>query len=326
MDFKTIVRHKHGLNLSQFSKAIRIWCDNPQTINRRIFASVEIMDIKFSSNILEMFEHINALDMSLLGVDYQNDNIDSELLLDAVRIFNQGEGKSVDKAVRLYVVKLLPRVPHIFSAGIEFFLFNDEENRVINIHKPLCLHKQSLGPRFAYMLQHDEDGYTSVSAYQMDSPPRDSSIEWLEKMLFPRILKWAKSDIKSRTTHLPSVNLVSAEKYAELYWKMKEKYGAKLISNWPENTDPMKFVYEDIAIATYLLLLWEKERLERKTTDLQSFLDLGCGNGLLVYILFNEGHRGLGIDLRRRKIWDTYPAETPLEVCIDAFDARPLQR
>ena len=36
-------------------------------------------------------------------------------------------------------------------------------------------------------------------------------------------------------------------------------------------------------------VLWEKERhqlgLERK----QSFVDLGCGNGLLVYILSSEG-------------------------------------
>ena len=25
--------------------------------------------------------------------------------------------------------------------------------------------------------------------------------------------------------------------------------------NWPESTDPQKFVYEDIAIATYLLVI-----------------------------------------------------------------------
>lgn len=45
----------------------------------------------------------------------------------------------------------------------------------------------------------------------------------------------------------------------------------------------------------------------------QSFVDLGCGNGLLVHILSTEGHPGRGIDVRRRKIWDTYGPQTCLE-------------
>lgn len=84
---------------------------------------------------------------------------------------------------------------------------------------------------------------------------------------------------------------------------------------WPENTDPLKFVYEDVAIATYLLLLWEQERLQRRTPDAyQTFVDLGCGNGLLVHILTSEGHQGVGLDVRKRKIWDFYPSSTKLQV------------
>lgn len=82
---------------------------------------------------------------------------------------------------------------------------------------------------------------------------------------------------------------------------------------WPEVTDPEKFVYEDVAIAAYLLILWEEERTERGETARQSFVDLGCGNGLLVHILSNEGHPGRGIDVRRRKIWDMYGPQTRLE-------------
>lgn len=76
----------------------------------------------------------------------------------------------------------------------------------------------------------------------------------------------------------------------------------------------MKFVYEDVAIATYLILLWREERSRLKTDVLQSFVDLGCGNGLLVYILSSEGHQGYGIDVRKRKIWDLYPETTVLKV------------
>lgn len=87
-----------------------------------------------------------------------------------------------------------------------------------------------------------------------------------------------------------------------------------MIDIWPERTDPAKFVYEDVAIASYLLMIWQQEREEKGGTKLQSFVDLGCGNGLLVYILSMEGHKGFGIDLRKRQIWDIYPKEVDLRV------------
>lgn len=61
-----------------------------------------------------------------------------------------------------------------------------------------------------------------------------------------------------------------------------------------------------------MLLLWKNERTETNTTTLQSFVDIGCGNGLLVYILSSEGHKGYGIDIRKRGIWDSYPSTTVL--------------
>ena len=38
-------------------------------------------------------------------------------------------------------------------------------------------------------------------------------------------------------------------------------------------------------------ILWEEERKKLKTEEKQSFVDLGCGNGLLVYLLTSEGVR-----------------------------------
>lgn len=38
-------------------------------------------------------------------------------------------------------------------------------------------------------------------------------------------------------------------------------------------------------------VLWAEERAEKGLTARQSFVDLGCGNGLLVHILTNEGVR-----------------------------------
>ena len=36
-------------------------------------------------------------------------------------------------------------------------------------------------------------------------------------------------------------------------------------------------------------ILWEEERAARELCQRQSFVDLGCGNGLLVYLLSCEG-------------------------------------
>lgn len=54
--------------------------------------------------------------------------------------------------------------------------------------------------------------------------------------------------------------------------------------------------------------------MNHNLTNYQTFVDLGCGNGLLVYILVKEGHKGLGIDIRRRQIWNMYSKDVKLEV------------
>ncbi|XP_066537309.1 probable tRNA (uracil-O(2)-)-methyltransferase [Hoplias malabaricus] len=135
-------------------------------------------------------------------------------------------------------------------------------------------------------------------------------LSWLSAELLPKLARWAKenksSDFKSTLSLLP------VEKYSILYQELKNKY-KEIVKVWPEVTDPEKFVFEDVAIATYLLVLWGEERAEKEITIPQSFVDLGCGNGLLVHILNNEGHPGKGIDVRKRKIWDMYGASTHLE-------------
>ncbi|KAM6150734.1 putative tRNA (uracil-O(2)-)-methyltransferase isoform 2-T2 [Erethizon dorsatum] len=133
---------------------------------------------------------------------------------------------------------------------------------------------------------------------------------WLGEELLGRLARWCvairKSEFKS------TLSLISITRYSVLYQALKEKY-RDMVKVWPEVTDPEKFVYEDVAIAAYLLILWEEERAKRGVSAKQSFVDLGCGNGLLVNILCSEGHPGRGVDVRRRKIWDVYGPHTRLE-------------
>ncbi|OMH86342.1 putative tRNA (uracil-O(2)-)-methyltransferase [Zancudomyces culisetae] len=64
--------------------------------------------------------------------------------------------------------------------------------------------------------------------------------------------------------------------------------------------------------------MWEKDDKESKSNSLEQnqqeggegverpyFVDVGCGNGLLVYILNSEGYPGYGVDQASRKIWKT---------------------
>ena len=57
------------------------------------------------------------------------------------------------------------------------------------------------------------------------------------------------------------------------YSRLKSKYAGDLISNWKETSDAEKSIHEDIGIAAYLTCIWGQKKI--------SFVDLGCGNGLL---------------------------------------------
>jgi len=100
--------------------------------------------------------------------------------------------------------------------------------------------------------------------------------------------------------------VVSKVSFQDRYIALKKKYSKVLVDNWVESTDPRKHVFEDIAIAAFLIELWTKIYKDKKDFE---FRDLGCGNGLLVHILVTEGYNGIGIDARARKSWKTYPED-----------------
>jgi tRNASer (uridine44-2'-O)-methyltransferase len=96
--------------------------------------------------------------------------------------------------------------------------------------------------------------------------------------------------------------LVDKSVYQDLYISLKNKYAKSLIESWAEDTDPLKHVFEDISLATFLILLWDQSN-GKKT----KFVDIGCGNGVLVYLLMMEGYEGQGFDARCRKSWNIFP-------------------
>lgn len=134
--------------------------------------------------------------------------------------------------------------------------------------------------------------------------------------------------------------IVTHDHFTAQYRRLKEKYN-HWVEEWQETTDPQKFVFEDVGIAAFLIALWELEEQEQKlairpdpsssSDGTQSensnaqiprkrptFIDVGCGNGFLVYLLTMEGFEGRGIDIQKRKIWARYPDSVKLsEEAID---------
>lgn len=87
------------------------------------------------------------------------------------------------------------------------------------------------------------------------------------------------------------------------YASLKQRHARALVKGWLEVTDPEKHVFEDLCIAAFLIELWHSMY---KATEFPGFVDIGCGNGLLVHILNLEGYTGWGFDARERKSWPQY--------------------
>jgi len=119
--------------------------------------------------------------------------------------------------------------------------------------------------------------------------------------------------------------VIPQARFQNTYSRLKIKYAKELISGWVEQTPPEKHVFEDLGIAAWLIELWSDVYASNLPTDKDSsprtdsasattkapfpgFVDIGCGNGVLVYILLLEGFKGWGFDARHRKTWTTLPS------------------
>ncbi|KAI9659685.1 MAG: tRNA(Ser) Um(44) 2'-O-methyltransferase [Trizodia sp. TS-e1964] len=138
------------------------------------------------------------------------------------------------------------------------------------------------------------------------SPPPDSEPRLLRTAhhLLSTLHKHGNGALAGYTKRVQHDALIPQKRFQDTYSRLKASHAKRLIGSWVEATDPSKHVFEDLGIAAFLLELWKDMYPQGKAFP--GFVDIGCGNGVLVDILLREGYTGSGFDARKRKTWATF--------------------
>jgi len=140
--------------------------------------------------------------------------------------------------------------------------------------------------------------------------------------LLTTVYKHGQGQLTGYTKRVHHDQLISQQRVQNTYTALKGKHAKRLCDGWVEKTEPSKHVFEDLGIAAFLIELWRDmyksdddsnglgDSRDDKRPNHPGFVDIGCGNGVLVDVLIREGYRGWGFDARRRKTWDTFDGRT----------------
>uniref|UniRef100_A0A182JYY8 tRNA (uracil-O(2)-)-methyltransferase n=1 Tax=Anopheles christyi TaxID=43041 RepID=A0A182JYY8_9DIPT len=317
-----------------FWSAIDIYLFKTHVVNKKLFGVSNVLTLPYKNASPPPEENAQAME-NLLDqiVETELDsfecetrkcllNLGCEILAEKTAHISLHELSQQDCDGAIVLNRLLPKNINAFQPIDVVCLIDFKLLRV----RLQCLQRStatSLFPAFPFSLQMTQEKL-SIRCLSTDAIDERSDY-WLREVLLERMQKWMESSIPTNATGTSTASIRSLalvdnlEQYNCLFNELKQKYGLSMVSIWAECTDPQKFVYEDIAIAAYLLMLWKKERTVKGLDKLQSFVDIGCGNGLLVFILASEGHRGYGIDLRKRKLWDMYPVEPKVDLRVETI-------
>ncbi|CCG22353.1 tRNA U44 2'-O-methyltransferase [Candida orthopsilosis Co 90-125] len=253
-------------------------------------------------------------DVVLLHRDLQDVNI-REINLDGCQLYLKNRCEIVRR--------MIPRNPfkdYIINQTCLVMKTEDEQN-VLVVYVPHIHTAEEipyyLPPVYAVgILYHNHKVSLHYLPFELDNW-REEKNKLKNMNLSERPIRIALRLLQTSTKHSSGVKLgyekrvnhdlvVSKVDFQNRYITLKSKYSSDLVNSWCESTDPKKHVFEDLAIAAFLIEYW---KLKKFNKDEFEFRDLGCGNGLLVYILMMEGYRGEGIDARARKSWKMYPPE-----------------
>ncbi|KAL9007506.1 MAG: hypothetical protein Q9173_007241 [Seirophora scorigena] len=139
--------------------------------------------------------------------------------------------------------------------------------------------------------------------------------------LLSTLHKHGQGTLNGYTKRVHHDQIISQQRVQDTYTRLKAAHAKRLCDHWAEQTDSSKHVFEDLSIASFLIELWkdmykpgvskqESNGVADPRPEFPGFVDIGCGNGVLVDILVREGYRGWGFDARNRKSWAIFEVST----------------
>lgn len=247
-------------SLQSFEQAVRIYINKPQVVNKWVAGSIELNDVDLVYKSLDL------------------NNIASE------------SHRSIE------IREFLSKSNKLFRNLTYLIVRESTDSAISFLFVPLIQSNQS-------DVKYSSVDFAHMFRYHLDEKRLDLFIEseqnraglvWLENTLLPKLINWSlvvKSDPEFKCARLNTLTLYPTmiDDYMKLYLSMKDTYWTRFEPVWKQltSTEPEKFIHEDISIACYLILAWRHFNLRPKC-----FVDLGCGNGLLVYILNDQGYNG----------------------------------
>ncbi|KAF7898714.1 hypothetical protein EAF00_005160 [Botryotinia globosa] len=175
-------------------------------------------------------------------------------------------------------------------------------------HESPFYHPGVYGIAFQHIFNPETQDATIAIHYAFfDSEPRTQKLERTAEHLLAALYKHGQGTAAGYVKKVHHDTIIPQATVQNTYARLKAKYAKTLIENWAEATDPEKHVFEDLNIAAFLIELWADTY---KDTNFPGYVDIGCGNGLLVHILSEEGYKGWGFDARERKSWSVFGPKT----------------
>lgn len=209
------------------------------------------------------------------------------------------------------VSNLIVYIPHVTNAA-EMPWYHPKVKQVAFLHNS----KRPIGGSVECL------GDVSVHFCRFSEVPLDQRLERTALQLLMKIHKHSRGQQAGYVKRVHHDQIVPQQRFQETYARLKAKYAKSIIDGWVEDTDPSKHVFEDLGIAAFLIELWadmydctstNHGAPPDPTPDEQpskpkfpGFVDIGCGNGLLIDLLNLEGYAGWGFDARARKTWQTF--------------------
>lgn len=160
----------------------------------------------------------------------------------------------------------------------------------------------------AHLHQWDGQGRGTISVHFLPYPEHplgDAKLQRTAYHLLEVLDKHGHGAVQGYVKRVNHDLVIPKDRFQNRYALLKSKYARQMVDSWAEKTDPSKHVFEDLGIAAFLIELWN-DMYPKDTTDFPGFVDIGCGNGLLVALLTREGYSGWGFDARERKSWAQY--------------------